>query len=79
MRLERAKMRNMKKQQVLDYFGGGTAVARALGIAPPSVTNWSDPMPELRQLEIEQLTEGKLRAGPECDKYRVPLKSKAAA
>jgi transcriptional repressor of cell division inhibition gene dicB len=70
----------MKKQQVLDYFGGGSAVAAALGIAPPSVTNWSDPLPELRQLQIEQVTEGRLRAGPECDKYRVaPLKDRAPA
>ena len=71
----------MKKQQVLDYFGGGSAAAKALGIAPPSVTMWKDDqIPELRQLQIERLTGGKLRAGPECDKFRVaPRSDKAAA
>ena len=64
----------MTKQEVLDYFGGGAAVARALGISHPSVTNWTDPLPDLRQLEIERLTNGELRAGPECDKYRVPMR-----
>ena len=69
----------MLKQSVLDHFGGVTATANALGIAPPSVSTWSDPLPELRQLEIEQLTKGALRAGPECDKYRVPQAKKVAA
>jgi hypothetical protein len=69
----------MNKQDVLDHFGGVIATAKALKIAQPSVSNWNDPLPELRQLEIEQLTGGKLRAGPECDKYRVPRKSKVSA
>jgi DNA-binding transcriptional regulator YdaS (Cro superfamily) len=60
----------MKKEQVLNYFGGPTGVARALGISQPSVTNWSDPIPALRQLEIERLTAGALRADSSCDKFR---------
>ena len=67
----------MLKQAVLYHFGGVNATAHALGIAPPSVSTWSDPLPELRQLEIEKLTKGKLRAGPECDKYRVSSFCKA--
>lgn len=51
------------------------ATARALGISQPSVSNWDEQLPPLRQLEIENLTGGKLRAGPECDKYRVPAKA----
>ena len=62
----------MKKQEVLDYFGGVIATAKALGISQPSVSNWGEDLPELRQLELEQLTGGTLKAGPECDKYRVP-------
>ena len=65
----------MLKQSVLAYFGGVTATANALGMAPPSVSTWVDPLPELRQLEIENLTGGKLKAGPECDKYRVYAKA----
>jgi transcriptional repressor of cell division inhibition gene dicB len=63
----------MKKQEVLDHFGGVIATAKSLGISQPSVSNWTDPLPELRQLELEQLTGGRLKAGPECDKYRVPV------
>lgn len=69
----------MTKDQVIKHYGSQGAVAEALGIKQPSVANWSDPLPELRQLEIEALTRGALRAGPECDKYRVPTLQQAAA
>lgn len=67
----------MNKSEVLEHFGGVVETAKALGIAQPSVTNWSDPLPILRQLQVERMTGGKLRAGPECDKYRV-IEAKAA-
>lgn len=70
----------MTKDEVIAHFGSQAAAAEALGIKQPSVANWGDPLPELRQLELERLTKGALRAGPECDKYRVPdRKSRAAA
>ena len=69
----------MLKQDVLDHFGGATATALKLGVSQPSVSNWTDPLPELRQLQIERLTGGALRAGPECEPYRVPLIAQAAA
>lgn len=69
---------SMTKDQVLAHFGGQTATAKALGVSQPSVSAWRDPLPELRQLEVERLTGGKLRAGPECEKYRVPMVEKAA-
>ena len=69
----------MTKDEVLKHFGSQAATAEALRIKQPSVAAWADPLPELRQLEIEQLTNGALRAGAECDKYRVPMKSKRAA
>lgn len=68
----------MNKAEVIAYFGSVVETARALGIAQPSVTNWSEQLPILRQLEIERLTGGKLRAGPECDRFRVDT-AKAAA
>jgi len=67
----------MNKQQVIDFFGGVNATAKALGIAQPSVSNWPDRLPELRQLQVERLTKGKLRAGAECDPYRVPAVKRA--
>jgi hypothetical protein len=35
----------MEKKFVLDYFGGISKTARALGIKPPTVFNWTDPIP----------------------------------
>jgi len=68
----------MTKDQVLAHFDGVNATARALGLRQPSVSNWRDPLPVLQQLRIEAATDGVLRAGPECDPYRVP-KRKAKA
>jgi hypothetical protein len=66
----------MNKADVIAHYGSQVAVAQALGIKQPSVANWSDPLPELRQLQIEALTGGALKAGPECDKYRAPATPK---
>ena len=33
------------KKFVPDYFGGISKTARALGIKPPTVFNWTDPIP----------------------------------
>lgn len=54
----------MLKKDVVDYFGSQYAVARALNIKQPSVANWPDIVPPLRQLQIENLTKGKLKAEP---------------
>lgn len=54
-------------------------LAEALGMSQGSVSLWGEYPPPLRQLQIEALTGGKLRAEPDCDKYRVPkLRGKAA-
>lgn len=67
----------MTKTEVLKHFGGAVATAKALGISQPSVSNWDEQLPELRQLEIEQLTAGLLVADQGCDKYRVPTRATA--
>jgi transcriptional repressor of cell division inhibition gene dicB len=54
----------MRTKDVINHFGSQAAVARALGIAQPSVANWPDEPPPLRQLQIERLTAGRLRADP---------------
>ena len=54
----------MKVREVLDYYGSQQGTARALGIAQGAVSRWvqQDRVPELRQAQIELLTEGRLRA-----------------
>mgnify|MGYP003456782076 FL=1 len=64
----------MTKTEAINHFGSQVAAAKALGIAQPSVSLWPEQLPELRQLQIENLTDGALKAGPECDKFRVPVK-----
>lgn len=69
----------MKTSDVLKRYGSQYAVAEALGIKQPSVARWGEFPPELRQLQIEALTAGELRAEPDCDKFRVAAHPNAAA
>ncbi|MBW5800093.1 Cro/CI family transcriptional regulator [Halomonas elongata] len=52
----------MTKQDVLDYFGGTVAAAKALGRTKGAVSQWVDPLPQNLQFEIEGRTRGKLKA-----------------
>ena len=54
----------MLTRDVIIHFGSQAAVARALGISQPAVAIWQDQPPPLRQLQIERLTGGRLRADP---------------
>jgi hypothetical protein len=58
--------RQMKTKDAIEYFGGQTALAKALGIKQASVWRWSamQTIPHLRQLQLELLTGGKLKADP---------------
>lgn len=62
-----------------DQFGTQSALAKALGMHQSSLSTWGEFPPPIRQLQIEALTGGRLRAEPECDKYRVPVVTAAAA
>lgn len=54
----------MDMKQVVTYFGSQAAAARALGIRQASVSEWTRRVPPLRQLQIERITQGRLRADP---------------
>ncbi|GAB3215815.1 Cro/CI family transcriptional regulator [Pseudaeromonas pectinilytica] len=58
----------MKKQSVIDHFGGVSEVAKALGIKHPAVCRWPDVIPELRARQLDELTNGSLKFNP--DDYR---------
>lgn len=56
----------MLTSDALAYFDGSQAeLARALGIKPPSVADWGPTVPPLRQIQLERLTGGKLKASPD--------------
>jgi DNA-binding transcriptional regulator YdaS (Cro superfamily) len=54
----------MKAKDVIEYFGSQTATAKALGVSIPSVWAWvrNNEVPELRQYQIEKITNGNLKA-----------------
>jgi hypothetical protein len=68
----------MTKDQAIAFFGTQVLLAKALGMSQGSVSLWGEYPPELRQLQIEALTDGALLAEPECNKYRVPARQAAA-
>ncbi|RAK01629.1 Cro/CI family transcriptional regulator [Aliidiomarina maris] len=51
----------MNKQQVLEHFGGTSAVAKVLQISPAAVSLWPDPIPKGRAYELETVTKGQLK------------------
>ena len=70
----------MTKDDAIAWAGGTQALlAEKLGMKQSSVSLWGDRIPPLRQLQIERLSGGALRAGPECDDFRVPASHQAAA
>lgn len=45
----------MKKDVVMQYFGGARKVAELFGISVQAVSQWPDPIPVRRELEIEKM------------------------
>jgi DNA-binding transcriptional regulator YdaS (Cro superfamily) len=56
----------MTYDQLISHYGTQSAAASALGINQSSVSEWKErgSIPRLRQLHIEILTKGKLKADP---------------
>jgi len=52
----------MKTNAAIEFFGSGRALAEGLGIKPAAVYQWGEYPPHLRQLQIELLTGGELKA-----------------
>ena len=55
----------MRTQDAIAHFGTQAALAEALGIKQPSVADWGDTVPPLRQIQIEKITRGALKAAPD--------------
>jgi hypothetical protein len=63
----------MTKDDAIKFFGTQVKLQEALGMkSQGSVSLWGDFPPPLRQLQIEAMTHGALKAEADCDKYRVP-------
>ncbi len=69
----------MTKDQAVKHFGTQVKLAEALRMSQGSISLWAEFPPPLRQLQIEALTQGALKAEPDCDKYRVPVVAATAS
>ena len=69
----------MDTKAVIAHYGSQRKAAEALGLAQPSVANWKERPPPLRQLQIEAATNGVLKADPDCDKFRIPARRRKEA
>ena len=63
----------MKFDQVIKHYGSQVAAADAIGVTQPTLSNWKKRgrIPQLQQLRIEHLSEGKLKAAPEILRRKV--------
>jgi len=51
----------MKKSEVIKYFGGVNATARALRILPQAVSKWPDELTDRIAFRVELVTGGMLK------------------
>ncbi len=54
----------MKKQTVLQHFGGARQIAEAIGINRSAIYQWPEIVPAESALKIEIATKGKLKVNP---------------
>lgn len=55
-------MHGMKTKDAINFFGSRKALADALGIDRSAMHHWGEDVPELRQYQIEVLSNGALKA-----------------
>lgn len=67
----------MRKQEAIEFYGSQTALARAIGIAQASVAGWGEYPPDARQLQLQRITKGKLKAERGCRERLLGLPVKA--
>ncbi|ODP73758.1 hypothetical protein A9X63_26260 [Klebsiella pneumoniae] len=51
----------MLKNQVVEYYGGISKTAIALGVTHSAVCQWGNVIPQKRAFVIERITNGKLK------------------
>lgn len=52
----------MTTNEVIQFFGSKSAVAKALRLSPAAISQWGEQVPMRRQFEIEHVSGGALRA-----------------
>ncbi|MBU6956071.1 Cro/CI family transcriptional regulator [Hahella sp. HN01] len=52
----------MKKTEAVQFFGSQQALADVLKLHKSAISQWGEIIPELRALQLENITGGKLKA-----------------
>ncbi|MCL9783639.1 Cro/CI family transcriptional regulator [Vibrio sp. S4M6] len=52
----------MKTIEVIEFFGKKADVAKVLNTTKQAISNWGDEVPELRQYQIEVITDGEIKS-----------------
>lgn len=56
----------MRTQDAITHAGSSGALAKLLGVTPGAISQWDEFPPASRQLQLERLTGGQLKAEPGC-------------
>lgn len=56
----------VKTSDAINFYGTQAALADALDMAQPTISGWGEEPPDLRQIQLERITKGKLKANPAC-------------
>lgn len=56
----------MKTVEAITFYGTQTKLADALGMGQSTISEWPEYPPAARQLQIERITIGALKAEPGC-------------
>ena len=54
----------MNKKDAIKHFGNAANLAKALNVSRQAITLWGDTVPLLRQYQLQELTNGELKARP---------------
>jgi hypothetical protein len=54
----------MTTQEAIEHYGTQTKLATALGTTQSTISSWGAFPPKLRQLQLQQITKGRLKAEP---------------
>lgn len=69
----------MKTKAAIQHVGTTAALASMLRITPGAISQWGEYPPEKRQLQLERVTVGALKAEPGCLERLLTLETKAEA
>jgi DNA-binding transcriptional regulator YdaS (Cro superfamily) len=56
----------MTTDEAIKHFGSGEALRKQIGVTSGAISQWGEFPPENRQLQIERITLGALKAEPGC-------------